>query len=317
MNIRQLKQFVAVAQLGNISRSAEQQNISQPALTRSLKNLEEDLGVQLIERRANGVFLTAYGEHLLEYAQNIVNDSERVKREISAMASGKRGKLNIGVGPAYSGPSIAHAIDKLLGKGSQLELHLVEGFVEDLCADLRSGSLDVVLSLFPENYDLSDLGFTRLCNVQSVLVASPEHPVAKLKNASRYQLAQFNWVIPDQKYAGISFREYLNRVEIPASANHVRVNSLRLIKSLVCHSDYLTVLPRMLVEEELASGLLVRIDAQAKPSVSLGGLAYRSSGFRTPALREFIQIVESDSNASFAAQGASGKNSSVYPIFRS
>lgn len=315
MNIRQLKQFVAIAQSGNISRSAKDQNISQPALTRSLKNLEEDLGVELIERRANGVFLTVYGEHLLDYAHCIVSDSERVRREISAMKSGRRGQISVGVGPAFSTGVMSSVIEKLLSSGSQLEVRLVEGFVEDLCADLRSGSLDVVVSLFPANYDVSDLAFSSLCEVESVLVARKAHKLGALKNVSKRQLAQCNWVIADQKYAASMFREYLSRTEIPSGVHHVRASSLRLIKSLVMESDYLTVLPKILVEDELKSGELVLIDAQAKALVSVGGVAYRSSGFRSAALRDFVSIVEDEFDCS--TNRGYARNKTVTPLFNS
>lgn len=293
MNIRQLKQFVAIAQSGNISRAAKQQNISQPALTRSLKNLEEDLGVQLIERRANGVFLTSYGEHLLDYANCIVSDSERVRREINAMKSGLRGQISIGVGPSFSSGVLSPALDRLLSKGSQLEVRLVEGFVEDLCADLRSGSLDVVLSLFPATYEVGDLSFSQLCEVDSVLVSSSKHKLANLHSLSKLQLARCNWVIADQKHAANTFREYLSRTEIPDDVHHVRAGSLRLIKSLVLESDYLSILPRVLIEQELKSGELQVLDGPARPLVSVGGIAWRNSGFRSAALRDFVSIVES------------------------
>lgn len=129
MYIRQLKQFAAVAQSGSISRSAKELNISQPALTRSLKNLEEDLGVELIGRRANGVFLTSYGDHLLEYANCIVGDSERVRREINAMKLGRRGQISKGVGPAFCSGLLPSAVGRLLADESHLEVRLVEGFI--------------------------------------------------------------------------------------------------------------------------------------------------------------------------------------------
>lgn len=307
MNIRQLKQFVSIAQSGNISRSAKDQNISQPALTRSLKNLEEDLGVELIERRSNGVFLTPYGEHLLDYAHCIVSDSERVRREIGSMKSGRRGQITIGVGPAFTSGAVAPAVDELLSYGSKLEVRLVEGFVEDLCADLRSGALDVVLSLFPANYDHSDLSFKKLCEVESVLIANASHKFAGLRNVTKQQIAQCNWVIADQKHVATTFREYLSRSEIPSASHHVRANSVSLIKSMVMESDYLSILPKFMVEDELKRGELVVLDGPAKPVVSVGGIAFRNSGFRSAALRDFVEIVEDQFGGNSRRDKRSGK----------
>jgi DNA-binding transcriptional LysR family regulator len=294
MNIRQLKQFIAIAETGNISRSAKQQNISQPALTRSMQNLEDGLGVELIERKANGVFLTPYGEHFLDYARSMVSDAERAKRELHTMKSGSRGKLAIGVGPVFSAGFLSSALDRLLSNGPEVEVQLVEGFVEDLSADLRAGKLDAVLSLFPANFDNSDLQFSSLCEVESVLAASAEHPLAHTRNVARAQLAKSPWVIADQKYVCNAYREFFDGSELATKVRHIRANSMRLIKNLVQESNYLTVLPRILIEAELAAGTMVVIDGPFKPLVSMGGIASRQLGFRPAVLDDFIDIIKEE-----------------------
>lgn len=294
MNIRQLKQFIAIAETGNISRSAKDQNISQPALTRSIQNLEHHFGVELIERKSNGVFLTAYGQHLFDYARSMVNDAERVKREISAMHSGERGTLSIGVGPVFSAGFLSATLDRLLAKGPHVEVRLVEGFVENLCSDLRAGKLDAVLSLFPNSFDTSDLSFNGLCEVESVLAASAHHDLANVKNVSRKQLAMSNWVIADQKSVSSLYREFLDSVDVKSKVHHIRANSMRLIKNLVQESNYLTILPRILIEPELADGSIVVIDGPMKPWVSIGGIASRRGGFRPTVLNDFIGIIKEE-----------------------
>ncbi|MFK8052163.1 MAG: LysR family transcriptional regulator [Woeseiaceae bacterium] len=294
MNIRQLKQFVSIAETGSISRSAKEQNISQPALTRSVKNLEEDLGVELIERRSNGVFLTDFGHHLLEYARCIVNDSERVRREILAMKAGVRGTISIGVGPSFSTRFLSATLERLFKRGADLEVHLVEGFVEDLCGELRNGSLDAVLSLFPESFDSSDLAFTKLCDVESVLSAGSNHRLAHSTNVTRAQLAQCNWVLADQKYVASAFREFLGGTLKPSHVHHIRANSIRLIKNLVLESDYLTIVPKILIEHELETEELVVIDGPVKPLVSVGGIATRKTGFRPEGLVDLIRIIKDE-----------------------
>jgi DNA-binding transcriptional LysR family regulator len=294
MNIRQLKQFISIAETGNISRSAKNQNISQPALTRSIQNLEHCFGVELIERKANGVFLTIYGQHFLDYARNMVNDAQRAKREISAMHSGERGTLSIGVGPVFSAGFLSATLDRLLAKGPHVEVRLVEGFVENLCSDLRAGKLDAVLSLFPDSFDTSDLCFSGLCEVESVLAASANHHLANVTNVSKKQLATSNWVIADQKSVTSLYREFLDSVDTHTKVHHIRANSMRLIKNLVQESNYLTILPRILIEPELAEGSMVVIDGRMKPWVSVGGIASRSGGFQAAVLKDFIGIIKEE-----------------------
>jgi len=294
MNFRQLKQFIAIAETGSISRAAKQENISQPALTRSIQNLEDHFGVELIGRKSNGVFLTEYGQHLHDYACSMVNDAERVKREITAMHCGERGTLSIGVGPVFSAGFMSATLDRLLSKGPHVEVRLVEGFVENLCTDLRAGKLDAVLSLFPASFDTSDLSFNVLCEVDSVLAASATHKLAKIKNVSRKQLAANNWVIADQKSVASLYKEYLDGIQTPSHVHHIRANSMRLIKNLVQESNYLTILPRVLIESELNSGSMVVIDGPMKPWVSVGAIACRGSGFRPTVLNEFVNLIKQE-----------------------
>jgi DNA-binding transcriptional LysR family regulator len=296
MNIRQLKQFIAIAESGNMSRSAKERNISQPALTRSMQNLEDHFGVELIVRKANGVFLTAYGEHLLNYARSIVNDADRAKKEITAMHQGERGTLSIGVGPVFSAGFLTATLDRLLAQGPNIEVRLVEGFVEDLCADLRSGKLDAVLSLFPTDYDIADLSFTGLCEVKSVIAASPKHSLNNIKNVNRAQLASSNWVIPDQKCVRNMYRQFFGNTDTQTSVHHIRANSMRLIKNLVQESDYLTILPRILIENELCEGSMTVIDGPMQSWVSVGGIASRPTGTSATVLSDFIDIIKDEFN---------------------
>lgn len=294
MNIRQLKQFISIAESGSISQSAKLENISQPALTRSIKNLEEELSAQLIERRSNGVYLTPYGEHLLEYARCIVNDSERVKSEILAMNHGTRGKIAIGVGPSFSTQFLSATLDKLLSRGTRVEVQLIEGFVEDLCASLRSGKLDVVFSLFPSSYDYSDLDYSKLCSVESGVIASANHHLAGKTNIQREQLAQCNWVIANQPSALAAFYEFLRGTVTPPQAQHIKANSFRLMKNLVLESDYLAILPKNLIARELQQRTLVTLDGPVKPLVTDGAVVTRKSGFKPAVLNEFIRIVKKE-----------------------
>ena len=161
-----------------------------------------------------------------------------------------------------------------------------------------------MLSLFPDTLDTGDLEFVRLCDVESVVVAGRDHPLATAGQLNRQQLAQCNWVIADQIHATHSFRDFLSRCTIPPQAHHVRANSLRLIKSLVIDSDYLSILPTMLIQKELASGRVTRLNGAVRSLVSLGGLAWRKTGFQSAALREFVDIVRQEMVAGAAASAA-------------
>src|SRR4051794_7633754 len=100
MDIRQLQYFLAVARLRHFTQAAEELRVAQPALSQQIRQLEQDLGVQLFERTSRRVRLTAAGTALVERAERIVIDLDRIRSEMGAFAGLLRGQLAIGALPA-------------------------------------------------------------------------------------------------------------------------------------------------------------------------------------------------------------------------
>lgn len=100
-NIGLLRSFLAVAREGNVTAAAEKMGLSQPALTRNIRRLEEECGITLFDRHTRGVTLTVYGQTLLRYAQMIDTECRFASSELEAMRSGHRGHLRIGGGPFW------------------------------------------------------------------------------------------------------------------------------------------------------------------------------------------------------------------------
>ncbi len=105
MELRQLRQFLAVAEELHFGRAAERLHMSQPPLSQSIRRLEEELGVALFARTSRSVELTSFGRHLLCEAREIVGRADETVRTLELMSRGERGVLRVGlVGPALEGP---------------------------------------------------------------------------------------------------------------------------------------------------------------------------------------------------------------------
>src|SRR3954466_14453818 len=96
MEIRQLRHLVTVAKFASFGRAAESLNLTQPALSKSIRSLEKSLGVRLFERSAFGVRPTIYGEKLVEYAKMMLSLTSEAEAEIGAMQGARRGTLHVG-----------------------------------------------------------------------------------------------------------------------------------------------------------------------------------------------------------------------------
>src|SRR5689334_24998246 len=117
MDLRDLRYFETIADLQHVGRAADRLHRTQPALTSSIRRLEEDCGAPLFERAGRGIRLTAAGRVLLKWAQRVRFDMEDARREIAAMGSGLSGHVRVGIVPTAAQFLLPAAARQLLQEG--------------------------------------------------------------------------------------------------------------------------------------------------------------------------------------------------------
>jgi len=152
MDIRQLQYYKEIVKQGNISKAAEVLNIAQPPLSQLLKKLETDLGTTLIHRYRQKWELTESGQVLYEYAEQIVSQTEEVKRRIHEIEEGTTGTVRIGVSSACSNILIDY-IAKFQKQFAQIKTNIITGDSEGLLKKLKQKEIDIALLLRPINTD--------------------------------------------------------------------------------------------------------------------------------------------------------------------
>ncbi len=147
ITLRQLQYFKALAQTRNFGRAAEEVNVSQPALSMQIKELEASLGLRLVERMPRGIRLTREGRALLERAERVL--SEAMELEASARRENLGAALNIGMIPTVAPYLLAGTLSALRAADITRDLRLREAQTADLLARLRDGRLDAVVLADP------------------------------------------------------------------------------------------------------------------------------------------------------------------------
>ncbi len=172
MELRSLNYFVRIAELGSITRAASHLRLAQPALTRHVQRLEEELGVALFTRANRGVRLTEAGEKLLESASRILRDVERTGDEIRAQDAHPSGRIILGITPTLCPILVPELFARMRRDFPRVELKVMHAGMVRLEAFLIDGRVDVAL--------LSELSrsrlivSTRLAEEEMVLVTQPE-----------------------------------------------------------------------------------------------------------------------------------------------
>ncbi|MBI4807653.1 MAG: LysR family transcriptional regulator [Nitrosomonadales bacterium] len=288
MTLNELRFIVAVAQERNFRRAAEKAFISQPALSLAIQKLEEELGLKIFERGKNDVTLTPVGTAIVEQAQRVLEEAERI-REIAAQGRNQLSTpLRIGiihsVGP-YLLPDLIPALKKV---APQMALEVEENITANLDTLLRNGKLDVIVIALP----FGDAGILThpLYDEPFEVVVSSEHRWAERRSIKSTELAAEKVLLLDSGHC------YSNQVDeaCPGSRKNASVQhgtSLETIRNMVASGLGITVLPASANSARYRSKLLNVIPfAKPVPSRRIA-LAWRKSFARVQAIEALAQAV--------------------------
>ena len=282
MELRQLSHFIAIVDYGSFSKAAREIPISQPALTRSLQNLEASLGVELLERSTRGLLLTPSGDQFYQRAKLILNEVGKAKLEIAG-ADIDRPQLNMGIAPLFSPAIIPQAILKFTRLHPNHLVNVTSGLFPTLIDRLSEGSLDGVFSNLPFADVSDDLIIEPLFDINVCYVCSPAHPLANKKSLTFAQLNDFPWAVVDEDNSNEIYRHIFASEGVVRDPIAVKTNSLALLKALVLEPPYITLLPHHLVSKDIESNDLALLKITNAEVRRKGGLIYRKDSIASDA----------------------------------
>ncbi|AWM23768.1 LysR family transcriptional regulator [Sinorhizobium fredii USDA 205] len=153
LTLRQMRYFDALATARHFGRAAELAHVSQPALSAQIMEMEEHLGVKLVERSRGGVFLTGKGEDVLTRVRAILADVDRLEESARANSGTLDGRVRLGVIPTLAPYLVPQLIPYLRARYAAIEIELKESLTDRLIADLGDGRLDAVVAALPIDAD--------------------------------------------------------------------------------------------------------------------------------------------------------------------
>jgi LysR family transcriptional regulator, hydrogen peroxide-inducible genes activator len=278
LTLRQLQYFVALAELRHFGRAAERCCVTQPALSMQIKELEESLGVQLVERTRGHIDLTPDGESIVPRAQALLNaahDLQDYARHKHVILSGD---LRLGVIPSVAPYLLPKVLPAAQSRFPELQLKLHETLTQGLITELRDGALDAIILAMPiederiETMALFDDAFL-LARRRSPDAAAARTVSADSLKSERMLLLNDGHCLRDQ---ALSYCD-----QIPADTqSEFGASSLSTIMKMVANGYGVTLLPEIAAETELADPrieLLRFTPPEPKRSI---GIAWRKSSTR-------------------------------------
>jgi DNA-binding transcriptional LysR family regulator len=185
--LRLIRYFVAVAEEGNITRAAERLHMAQPPLSTAIRQLEEQLGVALLDRTSRQVRLTSAGEQLLEQGRELLAHADSVVGDVQAIEGSPSGLLRCGLSPAARFDLVPELLERWSAAAPGVMLHTSEDTTGALLRDVRQGRLDLAVVFCPPA--LAGLASITVRDEPAVLHVRDDHPLAKRRKVALDELA--------------------------------------------------------------------------------------------------------------------------------
>ncbi len=184
MELRHLRYFVAVAEAENVTRAAAKLRVAQPAISRQIRDLEEELGLALLERSAKAVRLTDAGRVFLDEARAVLTRADDAVKSVRAIAGGTRGELHVGYAPSLTVQILPRALRRFQAElpGVRVSLHDLSS--EEMLSGLRENRLHLALMVRPQDGELRGLRFQELARYPICVAVAPGHRFARSRTLS-------------------------------------------------------------------------------------------------------------------------------------
>jgi DNA-binding transcriptional LysR family regulator len=289
MNLNHLRVFAGVAAEGSLTRAAKTLRITQPAVTKQVKELEADLGQALFDRLPRGVRLTAAGEILYSHAQRILSAEDAAHAELRHLDNLERGRLSIGASTTIGSYLVPSLFGELHRSHPQIELDLQIANTSVIQAAVLDNRVDLGLT---EGLVTSDsLEVEVVARDEMLAIAAPGHPLLARAPVQARELARVPLLLREQ---GSGTREVIEAALLAKGLRVTPIMSLgstEALKSAVLHGLGIAIVSRLTATHELRSGLLAELpiaDLHIRRDLRLIRLKGKH---QSPATRAFLELL--------------------------
>ena len=301
-NLTLLRQFVVAAEEGGISKAATRLRISQPALSKNIRKLEDLLGTPLFERHAKGTTLTAVGRVFLERAQIIGLEYQHALQDVRNVLSDQASTLRIGVGPIWSSTILPRVVQRFCDDFPKHRLQLFTGAADDLVEWVRIGRIDIFAGAVTNRTTPPGFIARKLARSEMVVLAARDHPLVTgseavdPKDVARYPFVAF---VPAHEVVEV-LMQYLKQNGAAAPRFMLETDSIYACVELVRSGRFLIYETRMLAENPIGEMLEVVPLPDFSHEFDLG-IVHREGLGRIPAYKGLMRIMAQELGATVKA----------------
>ncbi len=292
-----LQRFLTIAEQGSLHSAAAKLAITQPALTRTLRNLEDQIGEPLFLRHAKGLTPTDLGEKVIGMAQNIMRECEIAESQINPRSASYSAHVRIGAGPVWASSILPKVISDLTDRFPKISFELELATRATGRRAIADGRLDILAGGFAGvEHEKSMFAFQHFFDIELCIVARKDHPIRLDGVSAIEELGEYPWI-------SYQFdRYYLDEVISTRLASDQKRPVVRLFTSsllttvrTIATGKYLAVLPRRLAEDFSHLELAV-VPLDGNPIHVPSGLVFRTAFRNTDFFNEMSRLIRIESS---------------------
>lgn len=276
LKTRHLVLLVELGRHGSIMHAAQAANLTQPAASKLLGELEHALGVQLFERLPRGVVPTWYGQILIRRAGAALAEMDAAHQEVMELLSGLRGRVDVGSVLTPSAGLVPAAVNLLKLRQPRVLVSITVDTSKLLVQRLRAGELDLVVGRILDSDAATELRFEPITDEPHSLIVRAGHPLAERTDLTLAEIGQQGWILPP---TGSILRDRLTAMFLSQGleppAETVETLALPVIANLLIGSDMIVALPQELVAPYLQTGILVLLPIELGLRMDMYGIITR------------------------------------------
>jgi DNA-binding transcriptional LysR family regulator len=257
MRLNQVRHFTSVVEAGSIRAAARSLGASHPAITKSVRQLEDELRVQLIQRTSRGVILTKAGRAFLARARVIQAEVRKAEEELANIAGERGGSVAVGIAPAAALMLGPEAFASFLLRHPSARLRIVDGAAGALVPLVRDETLDMAIGQKPTSELPAAVRFRVLFRTPVVVAGRRGHPLRASKSLG--QLAAQCWMVVNPPGSGGLLERALTAAGLPFPQRFVHCESYPVGQELIARTDALMLLPPRLIAESTNRWPLIEI----------------------------------------------------------
>ena len=289
---RHLQLLVALDDIRHLGKVAASINVSQPAVSKTLGELERGLGLKLFERTARGVVPNVYGQCLIRHARVMLSDLAQARDELQGLASGGSGNIRVGVLATAALELLPRALAVFKDKQPGVFVTVQEGLVETLLPELWLGNLDLIVGRLPQG-GAQGLAEKTLMEEGVNVVTGRHHPLVGRKRLRWSDLQQYPWVFPP---VNTLLREPLERLfqdhALAMPSNRIETLSVHVIRAYLHHTNAIAALAADVSRYYESLGLLAVLPLELPKLVRPVGMMWNQQRPVSPGTQTFMQCLE-------------------------